>query len=203
VAIAVPNPLSLALIALMKGVIERETEPAVWQSVLELQARIRDHVAVLGLELVADEVEGYAYLRQRPLQEGEVDLPRLVPRRQLGYHVSLLLALLRKKLVEFDAASGDTRLILSRDEIAEMMRLFLPNTANQVRLLERIDANINRAVEMGFLRRLRGSADRFEVRRIIKAFVDGQWLAELDSRLKMYRTHAESERTEAAPNDSN
>jgi hypothetical protein len=105
--------------------------------------------------------------------------------------------------VEFDAASGDTRLILSRDEIAEMMRLFLPNTANQVRLLERIDANINRAVDMGFLRKLRGSADRFEVRRILKAFVDSQWLAELDSRLKMYRTHAETERTEAASNDSN
>jgi Domain of unknown function (DUF4194) len=202
-AITVPNPLSLALIALMKGVIERESEPAVWQSVLELQARIRDHVAVLGLELVADEAEGYAYLRQRPVREGEAELPRLVPRRQLGYHVSLLLTLLRKKLVEFDAASGDTRLILSRDEIAEMMRLFLPNTANQVRLLEKIDANINRAVDMGFLRKLRGSADRFELRRILKAFVDGQWLAELDSRLKMYRTHAETERTEAASNDSN
>jgi hypothetical protein len=201
-ATAVPNPLSLALIALMKGVIERETEPAVWQSVLELQARIRDHVAVLGLELVTDEAEGYAYLRQRPAQEGESDLPRLVPRRQLGYHVSLLLVLLRKKLVEFDAASGDTRLILSRDEIAEMMRLFLPNTANQVRLLERIDANINRVAEMGFLRKLRGTADRFEVRRILKAFVDGQWLAELDGRLKMYRIHAE-ERIEAAPNDPN
>ena len=39
-ATAMPNPLSLALIALMKGVTERETEPAVWQSVLELQARI-------------------------------------------------------------------------------------------------------------------------------------------------------------------
>jgi hypothetical protein len=201
-ATAVPNPLSLALIALMKGVIERETEPAVWQSVLELQARIRDHVAVLGLELVTDEAEGYAYLRQRPAQEGESDLPRLVPRRQLGYHVSLLLVLLRKKLVEFDAASGDTRLILSRDEIAETMRLFLPNTANQVRLLERIDANINRVAEMGFLRKLRGTADRFEVRRILKAFVDGQWLAELDGRLKMYRIHAE-ERIEAAPNDPN
>jgi hypothetical protein len=183
-------------------VIERETEPAVWQSVLELQARIRDHVAVLGLELVTDEAEGYAYLRQRPAQEGESDLPRLVPRRQLGYHVSLLLVLLRKKLVEFDAASGDTRLILSRDEIAETMRLFLPNTANQVRLLERIDANINRVAEMGFLRKLRGTADRFEVRRILKAFVDGQWLAELDGRLKMYRIHAE-ERIEAAPNDPN
>lgn len=202
-ATAVPNPLSLALIALMKGVIERETEPAVWQSMLELQARIRDHVAVLGLELVLDEAEGYAYLRQRPAQEGEAELPRLVPRRQLGYQVSLLLVLLRKKLVEFDAAGGDTRLILGRDEIAEMMRLFLPNTANQVRLLERIDANINRVVEMGFLRKLRGTTDRFEVRRILKAFVDGQWLAELDGRLKMYRTHAESERIEAGPNEQN
>jgi hypothetical protein len=202
-ATAVANPLSLTLIALMKGVIEREAETAVWQSVLELQARIRDHVAVLGLELIVDEAEGYAYLRQRPAQEGETELPRLVPRRQLGYQVSLLLALLRKKLVEFDAASGDTRLILSRDEIAEMMRLFLADTANQVRLLERIDVNINRVVEMGFLRKLRGTTDRFEVRRILKAFVDGQWLAELEGRLKTYRTHAESERIEAAPNEQN
>jgi len=202
-ATAVPNPLSLALIALMKGVIERDAEPAVWQSVLELQARIRDHVAVLGLELIVDEAEGYAYLRQRPAQEGEAELPRLVPRRQFGYHVSLLLALLRKKLVEFDAGSGDTRLILSRDEIIEMMRLFLPNTTNQVRLLERIDANINRIVEMGFLRKLRGTTDRFEVRRILKGFVDGQWLAELDGRLKMYRTHAEAGGIEAAPNEQN
>jgi hypothetical protein len=200
-ATAVPNPLSLVLIALMKGVIDREAEPSIWQSVLELQARIRDHVAVLGLELVVDEAEGYAYLRQRPAQEGEAELPRLVPRRQLGYQVSLLLALLRKKLVEFDAASGDIRLILSREEIAEMMRLFLANTANQVRLLERIDANINRIVEMGFLRKLRGTTDRFEVRRLLKAFVDGQWLAELDARLKMYQTHAETGRIEAAANE--
>lgn len=198
-----PNPLSLALIALLKGVIDREAEPVVWQSTLELQARIRDHVAVLGLELVVDEAEGYAYLRQRAAQEGEIELPRLVSRRQLGYQVSLLLALLRKKLAEFDAASGDTRLILSRDEIAEMLRLFLPNTQNQVRLFERIDANINRVAEMGFLRKLRGTDDRFEVRRILKAFVDGQWLAELNERLKMYRMHAESERIEAAPNEPN
>lgn len=202
-ATAAPNPVSLALIALMKGVIEREPEPAVWQAVLELQARIRDYVAVLGLELVVDEAEGYSYLRQRPAQEGDAELPRLVPRRQLGYQVSLLLALLRKKLVEFDAASGDTRLILSREEIVEMMRLFMPDTANQVRLLERIDASINRVIDMGFLRKLRGISDRFEVRRILKAFVDGQWLADLDARLKMYRAHAESDRNETTANEPN
>jgi Domain of unknown function (DUF4194) len=191
-AASAPNVLSLVLVALMKGVVDRENDPARWQSLLDLQTRVRDHVAVLGLELILDEAEGYAYLRQRPANEGEEELPRLVARRQLGYPVSLLLALLRKKLVEFDATSGEPRLILSRDDIVEMMRLFLPDTTNQARLMERIDTHINRIIEMGFLRRLRGTETQYEVRRILKAFVDGQWLNELDQRLSAYRDHSVS-----------
>ncbi len=184
-----PN-LSQVLVALMKGVMDRENDLARWQSLLDLQTRVRDHVAILGLELILDEAEGYAYLRQRPVQDGEEELPRLVPRRQLGYQVSLLLALLRKKLAEFDATSGESRLILSRDGIIEMMRLFLPDTTNQARLMDRVDAHINRLMEMGFLRRLRGTDHQYEVRRILKAFVDAQWLSELDQRLSVYREHA-------------
>ena len=141
---------------------------------------MRDYVAVLGLELILDEAEGYAYLRQRPPR------PKARPScrgwcraASSAITVSLLLALLRKKLAEFDASSGDTRLISARDEIVDMVRLFLPDTTNEARLLDRIDAHINRIVEMGFLRRLRGQDDQFEVRRILKAFVDAQWLAEL------------------------
>lgn len=184
-----PNPFSLVLIALMKGVTDRESDPALWQSLLGLQARVREHVAVLGLELILDDAEGYAYLRQRPAPDGESELPRLVARRQLGYHVSLLLALLRKKLVEFDATSSESRLILSRDSIVDMMRVFVPDTTNQARTMERIESHINKIVEMGFLRRLRGKGDQFEVRRILKAFVDAQWLGQLDQRLAEYRTH--------------
>ncbi len=179
--------LSLVLIALMKGVSYREQDPGLWQALLNLQARVREHVAVLGLDLVLDEAEGYAYLRQRPAGEGEPELPRLVARRPLSYPVSLLLALLRKKLAEFDAASGETRLILSRDEIVELVRLFLPQTANEARLLDRIDGYINRIVELGFLRRLRGGENLFEVGRILKAFVDAQWLHALEERLAGYR----------------
>lgn len=189
-AIPSPNALSLLLVTLMKGVMDRDHDPARWQSLLDLQTRIRDHVSVLGLELILDEAEGYAYLRQRPIREGEEELPRLVPRRQLGYQVSLLLALLRKKLADFDATSGEARLILSRDDIVEMMRLFLPDTANQARLMDRVDAHINRVTEMGFLRRLRGTDNQYEVRRILKAFVDAQWLSQLDQRLAVYRDHA-------------
>jgi hypothetical protein len=42
---------------------------------------------------------------------------------------------------------------------------------------------------MGFLRRLRGTDNQYEVRRILKAFVDAQWLSELDQRLSAYREH--------------
>ncbi len=187
------NALSVVVVSLMKGIADRESDPTLWQSLIGVQARVRDYVACLGLDLVLDEAEGVAYLRQRPPEEGGPELPRLVPRRQLGYQVSLMLALLRKKLAEFDATSGEPRLILGRDDIVEMMRLFLAETANQVRLNDRIGASINHVVDMGFLRRLRGTNDRFEVRRILKAFVDAQWLADFDRRLAAYQSHSSSE----------
>ncbi len=187
------DALSVVVVSLMKGIADRESDPVLWQSLIGIQARVRDFVACLGLDLVLDEAEGFAYLRQRPAEAGVPELPRLVPRRQLGYQVSLMLALLRKKLAEFDATSGETRLILGRDDIVEMMRLFLAETANQVRLNDKIGADLNRVVDMGFLRRLRGTNDRFEVRRILKAFVDAQWLADFDQRLAAYQSHSSSE----------
>ena len=183
--------LSPVLIALMKGITSRDDDPALWQALLELQARVREYVAVLGLELILDEAEGYAYLKQRAATEGEPELAKLVARRQLGYPVSLMLALLRKKLAEFDAGSGESRLILSAEQIADSVRLFLADTANEAKLMDRVDSDIKKIVELGFLRKLRGSEDRFEVRRILKSFVDAQWLGEFDRRLSDYKAHLE------------
>ena len=185
-----PASLSVVLIAMMKGVTYRDADPVLWQALVALSARVREYVVVLGLDLVLDEAEGYAYLRQRPAVEGEPDLPRLVARRPLGYQASLLVALLRKKLAEFDARSGDTRLVLRREEIVDLVRVFLPDTANEARLLDRVDTHINKLIELGFLRRLRGRDDELEVQRILKAFVDAQWLEQLEERLAEYREHA-------------
>jgi len=187
------NAFSLVLVSLMKGVVHAETEPKNWQALLDLQARVRDHVAPLGLELIVDEAEGYAFLRQRAAAEGEPELPRLVPRRQLGFQVSLLLVLLRKKLAESDAQGDGTRIILGREQIAELVRVFLPESANEARLMDRLDAHINKVVEMGFLRKLRGKNDELEIQRILKAFVDAQWLSEFDRRLAAYAEHLKSD----------
>lgn len=184
--------LGPTIVPLLKGVIYMEESPALWHSLLSLQAAVKDYVAVLGLELILDESEGYAFLRSRPESDDTEDagnLPRLVTRRQLSYPVSLLLALLRKKLAESDAGGADTRMILSRDEVVEMVRIFLPAGTNEVKLIDRVDAHLNKIADLGFVRRLRGQKDMFEVRRIIKAFVDAQWLKDFDERLAEYREH--------------
>jgi hypothetical protein len=185
-----PASLSVVLVTLMKGVTYRDADPMLWQALVTLTARVRECVVVLGLDLVLDEAEGYAYLRQRPVGEGEPELPRLVVRRPLGYQASLLVALLRKKLAEFDARSSDVRLVLRRDEIVDLLRVFLPDTANEARLIDRVDTHINKLIELGFLRRLRGRDDELEVQRILKAFVDAQWLGQIEERLAEYREHA-------------
>jgi uncharacterized protein DUF4194 len=186
--------LSVAVTQLMKGVVYRDTHDRAWRSLLELQPQARDFVEVIGLQVVIDESEGYAFLRQRAVDPDEPDpLPRLVPRRALSFPVSLLLALLRKKLAEFDAQGGDTRLMLSRAQILEMIRVFLPPTSNEARLTDQIDAHINKIVELGFLRPAKNSEQVYEVRRILKAFVDGQWLADFDARLAQYAASLEAE----------
>jgi Domain of unknown function (DUF4194) len=177
--------LPLAVTQLMKGVVYRDTHDHAWSSLLELQPQARDYVDLLGLQVVIDEAEGYAFLRQRPADPDDA-APRLVPRRALSFHVSLLLALLRKKLAEFDAQGADTRLMLTRDQMAEMVRVFLPATSNEARLTDQVDGHINKAVELGFLRPAKNSEQTYEVRRILKAFVDGQWLAEFDTKLAEY-----------------
>jgi len=182
------NPkLSAVVIALCKGMIDREADSQLWQWLLNMQMAVSEYVETLGLKLILDEVEGYAFLRAREYEAESDKLPRLIPRRQLSFHVSLLLALLREKMAESDASGGEARVIVSRDEVLEMIRIFLPEGSNEVRLIDQVDGYLNQIVKMGFARKLKGSDKMLELHRIIKSFVDAQWLAEFDQRLAEYR----------------
>ncbi|MFC8921204.1 DUF4194 domain-containing protein [Cellulosimicrobium sp. NPDC057127] len=205
--------LSVVVTSLLKGVVYRETSEETWRDLLAHEPQVRDAVAMLGLQVVVDEGDGYAYLRSQPEHERDERVPRLIPRRELPFDVSLLLALLRKRLAQSDSEGGDTRLVLTRGEIVDLVRVFLSQdagaAANEARLVDRVDALVRRVVELGFLRPagrdaagdIAGAPDapaapaaddgpadarRFEVRRILKAFVDAQWLSDFDARLAQY-----------------
>lgn len=181
-----PDELSLVIIQLFKGPVYREVHEKLWEPLGRLRRRVADHVAVLGLRLEIDETDGFAYLRSLRDGESDVDYPRLVARHSLSFTTSLLIALLRRRLLEFDTSSTEARLILSRDQIVDLYRVYASSDLDDIKLARHVDNHVNRIVELGFLHKLRGSSDQFEVRRILRAFVDGQWLAQFDERLEAY-----------------
>jgi hypothetical protein len=116
--------------------------------------------------------------------------------------VSLIIALLRKKMAEQDAAGEDPRMILSVEEITDMVRVFLPASGNEARMVDQINTHLNKIADLGFIRRLKDQKDKIEVIRILKAFVDAQWLSELDDRLKEYQDRLEDDSETGPAGDS-
>lgn len=184
-------PYAAVIIKLFQDVVYQE-DVANWDLLLRHVTPIREYFGKIGLELQLHETEGFAYLHQPDDDtDDEVSLPRLVRRDKLSYEVTLLGVLLREKLLQFEA-SGSTspRLILPKDEIHEMLRLFFKDHTNEVRLMRDFDISVNKMVELGFLKRLTGADNNlFEVRRILKAKFSADTLVEIKQKLQ---AHAES-----------
>lgn len=176
--------VAVSAIRLMQGVVYQETDA--WDDLVRHQGAVRDHFAVVGLDVVIDDDEGYAYLRTADTPEGEDALPRVIRRRSLTYADSLLLVLLRKRLAEFESAGDPGQLVLTHDEIAEMIQLFLARSTDEAREAHQVDASINRLVGMGFLRQLKDRKGTWEVRRILKAYVDAETLSDFSAKLAEY-----------------
>ncbi|RRR65735.1 MAG: DUF4194 domain-containing protein [Candidatus Viridilinea halotolerans] len=181
-------PYAPAVIRLLQGTLAPDDTSA-WNLLLQHEALVRDYVAKIGLELVLHEADGYAFLRQ-PELEGEdgatIALPRLTRRDRLTYHVTLLCALLRERLDQFEASTpASDRLILTSDDLRELLRPFLRERGDERALVRKIDETTNRVVDLGFLRRL-ANDKRYEVRPILKARIGSEVLAEVLSTLEQH-----------------
>ncbi len=181
------NPCAPAIIKLLQGVIYND-DKEVWDNLIKHHVLIKEYFKVIGIDVLIYETEGFAFLKQKQSDEGqENNLPNLIEKRQLSYPVTLLCVLLVEKLIEFDATEGDsTRLIVDKDEIKEMLRIFLPEKTNEAKLIDNIDENINKLVKYGFLRKLNDTENKYEVKRILKAKVPAETLQELKGKLEEY-----------------
>ncbi|HEY9173059.1 MAG TPA: DUF4194 domain-containing protein [Verrucomicrobiae bacterium] len=184
---SVPQP-TFAPAAFVKARLLREPiyreDGELWLTVRGQQDEIRHYFRQIGQELVVDEAEGYAFIRQLEL-EGEDRVPRLVQRHSLSYLATLLAVCLRDEFLRFDAAPGDsTRLVLSREDLRNFILDFLRETTNEVRDIARLDRAIQQLVELGFLRPLSGGEEnRFEAMRIVKARIRPTELEDIKQRL--------------------
>ncbi len=181
--------IRIATICLFKGILYRDGNPKIWADMLKNIVSLENYFQIVGLRVYVDEAEGYAYLKQDVRDEENSDTPTLIRKQQLSYHLSLMCVLLRKKLVEQDASGSEFRLVLSREEIMEMMLVYSSGFSNEAKTVKQIQADINKLCDYGLLRELKGEEDRFEVMRIIKSFVDADWLVEFNQKLEEYVTY--------------
>lgn len=180
-----PEPYSASSFVkahLLQGPLYRE-EKASWETLLQLRGEVAHYFHEVGQELVIDDGEGYAFLRQIEPPDQE-KVPRLAQRRRLGYEATLLLVCLRSELDRFERAPGESAaLVLSRDQLRELASDFLRQTADEKRDRRALDSAIDRLIDLGFLRSFGGEDERCEVRRIIKARLGPEQLEKIKQRL--------------------
>ena len=137
---------------LLKGVIYRDDDAAHWSALLQLQARVRDHVAVLGLELMLDEAEGYAFLRSRPEPEDD-------RRAQAAAPGGTPAAVLPGEPAAGAAAQEAGRVRrrwrrhapdpVARARSSSWCACSCPTGSNEARLIDQVDTHLNKVVELG------------------------------------------------------
>jgi hypothetical protein len=213
---------STVLIKLLQGFVLQE-DKLVWEALQLQQTFVREFFETLGLYLYLDENEGYAFLRTITANENDagkvigesamvnlqneeiaekkkLTLMRKVP---LSFEVSLLCVLLRETLDQFDATvHDDHRLIMSKSDIYNLLKLYFPEKHDETKLIRRWDGIINKVIELGFIRELRHDASRIEVLRIIKAMIDPERIGEMKRAMQRH-IQLKSETTQKQRETSN
>lgn len=181
------KPYSYILVALLKGVVYSHNEE-VWDELLKPQNEgdVKKYFSEINMELIIDKSEGYAYLKQRQSETDDDEAPKLIERRQLNFHVSLLCLLLRKQLIENDREGESTKAILTREQIIELAKPFYRETTNEANQQKQIEVAMKRVIDEGFLRKMKTEDEQFEINRIIKAFINADVVKESLERLQKY-----------------
>ena len=181
-------PYAPLIVKLFQNVIYDEDRKN-WQDLITYQRPIRAYFATIGVALLLNEQDGFAFISQPDEMEGQ-KVPRLVSRMPLSYEISLLLVVIREALEEFDVQNTDSRtLFITNKDLKERIELFFEDKADKVKLLDRFEIYINSVVKLGFLkeRAVKSYEDNvktFEVRRIIKAKINNEKLEEIKMKLK-------------------
>ena len=177
---------SVAAVRLLQGVVYADDAKA-WDLVLSNQSTLQDYVGRIGLLLVVNETEGFAYLRQPGADDypaGYEDLPKLFRRSRLGYGTTLLCVLLRDALHRFEEEDVDNeRCVVETTALEESWRAFFPPQHDEVKGRKELAAALRKVEELSFIRKFSDTPESWEIRRIIKARIPAAELEGLRDQL--------------------
>jgi len=179
-----PNLAPFAKVAakLLQGTLFEEDWKDLWEQLLRYQVETVQYFERIGLEVVIDKRDGYAYLRQMELDDKGSTIG-LIPRMPLTYEQTLVCVLLREWLHEFEINDTETRnLYITPKQFRERLELFFKEKANEVKFIKELNKYLTSIIKFGFLKLVKENAQDaddniYEVRRIIKARITTDELA--------------------------
>ena len=179
------------IIKLLQGPVYAE-EKNVWRDLQAWQSAIQDYFGKIGIELLINEVDGFARILQPESDENDDNpLPRLMRKQTMNYETTLLCVILREMLEEFDIKSEGTKLFLTQKEIKERIEFFYKEQTNRSKLWRELAKPINSLQNIGILKLTREDPvnkdnNQYEVKRIIKALVNNDTLEQIKNKLETY-----------------
>jgi hypothetical protein len=187
-------PYTSVFVKLLKGPVEY-VEKSTWEKLIQFKVELTGFLLQMGLALVLDEQDGYAYIKHYPFEEDENPVS-WIQRRALTYEESVMLVLLREMMAEFEVGEATNReLIKKRREIKEYAELFFKENASRVKFLKEIDRLIDKAEENGFLDKTETNdlpdEQKFRIKKIIKAKVSTEDLDHFYQQLVRYKEEKE------------
>ena len=173
---------STTLINLLQGVVRKEDNAEIWNTIRSQQFRIDEYMEKIGLSLVIDDEGGFAFLKQR---DDDV-LSHLVKKQPLTFRMSLFLALLRNEINEYDSGSGEGALVIREEEMVRRMKPYFPDVSDEVKFTNSIDRCFSKALEMKILVPVKDNEYEYEVQPVLRRFMDAEWLSEFNRQLDKY-----------------
>ena len=163
---------SIPAVRLLQSVVYSD-DGKTWDILLRSRSSLESYFSRLGLLLVIDESEGYAFLRQwdeDELPEGWEPLPKLMRRSSLGYAATLLAVLLRDELRRFeDEDVHNERCVVEISDLFEQWKVFFSTQGDEVRQHNALATSLHKLEDLGFVKKFSDSPEAWEIRRILKA----------------------------------
>lgn len=184
-------PFAAVIIKLLQGPVYAD-DKNIWRELMGWQSAIQEYFGKIGIELVINEQDGFARVLQPDADEHDDDpLPRLMKKQTLNYEATLLAVILREGLEEFDIKSEGNKFYLTQKEIKERIELFYKEQTNKSKLWKDLSKPITSLLNIGILKLNREDPankdnNKYEVKRIIKAFISNEKLEEIMNKLHNY-----------------
>ena len=187
---------AVVCIKLLQGpIIKRSEHDKLWNLLLRDRLHIDNYFSTIGVTLLVEEADGYAFLRQKNenLDEDFEQLPKLIRRRSLSVEESFLCVILREALDLFESSDDFSDIFtMEENEIMERLRNYSSEYTDELKFKSKIRQYLNKLEELGYVENLskkevdesQGETEYvYKVNKIIRAIVSTEFLAEFRNKL--------------------